>query len=311
MDSAFQYFSEVVRLGSVRQAAERLHVSASSISRQIAKLEHAFGVTLVVRHSQGVKLTAAGEVFARFLQSRSRELLRLKFEIDALKGLQRGHVSIITVEGMIAGVLPVALAEFSRQHPNMTYEVSVAGTDDVMEAVAEDRCDVGISFHPRPRPDVDMMARICQPMLAVMSPAHRLAKREALEMADLVEEPLGFPDRSFGIRHLLDHVVKSEQLQVTVRLETNSIDMLRQFALHQLGVVFLPAFAFERELAAGSLVGVAITNASLANAAMQICKRANFELSLPASRFVDIMLGSAQLSGVASDATRRAKASSC
>ncbi len=116
---------------------------------------------------------------------------------------------------------------------------------------------------------------------------------------------------TFGIRHLLDHVVKSDQLQGAVRLETNSIDMLRQFALHQLGVVFLPAFAFERELAAGSLVGVAITNAALANAAVQICKRANFELSLPASRFVDILLEGPQFTCVATDATRRANASRC
>jgi hypothetical protein len=44
---------------------------------------------------------------------------------------------------------------------------------------------------------------------------------------------------------------------------------------------------------------------------VQICKRANFELSLPASRFVAILLESAQFSGVAPNATRRAKASSC
>lgn len=289
MDTAFHCFGEVVRLGSVRQAAERLHVSASSVSRQIAKLEHAFEVTLLIRHSQGVKLTPAGEVFARFVQSRSRELQRLKFDIDALKGLQRGHVSIVTVEGMVAGVLPLALSEFSRQHPEMTYEVTVAGTDDVMEAVAEDRCDIGISFHPHPRAGVETVAGMRQPVLAVMSPSHRLARQPSLELADLAQEAVGLPDHTFGIRHLVDHVVKSEQLQVCVRLETNSIDMLRQFAFYQLGVVFLPAFAFERESAAGWLVGIELRNEALASATVQICKRASFDLSGPASRFVEIL----------------------
>lgn len=286
-DIAYAYFGEVAKLGSIRQAAENLHVSASSISRQIAKLEREFGMPLLVRHAQGTKLTPAGQILAQFVRGRSRELQRLKTAMNALKSLESGHLSIYTVEDMLGGFLPRVLSDFAARHPGLTYEVVVRGTDDVMRAVAEDRCDIGISFHPYPRPDVEAVLRIRQPLLAVMPPGHRLAGRPRLALADLTREPIGLPDRSFGIRHLVDQAIKSEQVDLTIRMETNSIEMTRQFALSGLGVTFLPAFSFEREIAAGTLIGVELENETLATASTEICKRAETEPTFAAQEFLE------------------------
>lgn len=284
---AYHYFAEVVRQGSIRQAAEALHVSASSISRQVARLEYEFGTDLLTRHPQGIKLTPAGEMLGQFIRGRSREWQRLKAAIEALRKLESGHVTVFTVEGMLGGFLPRVISEFAAQHPGITYEVIVRGTDDVMLAVAEDQCDIGISFHPYPRPNVRTMAEIHQPLLAVMAPGHRLAGRRRLRLADIAGEPVGLPDRSFGIRHLVEQAVKGEQVELVVRLETNSIDMARQFALHGMGLTFLPAFSFEREIAARTLVGVEVDNEALASARAHVCVHADIEPTLAAQRFLD------------------------
>ena len=55
-----RYFLEVARTGSVNQAAMRLHVVASAVSRQLAKLEDSVGVPLFERQPRGMALTAAG-----------------------------------------------------------------------------------------------------------------------------------------------------------------------------------------------------------------------------------------------------------
>lgn len=308
METAFAYFSEVVRLGSIRQAAERLHVSPSSISRQIQKLEHSFGIELVQRRPQGVKLTPAGEIVARFVLGRSRELQRLKSSIDALKGLQSGHVSIYTVEGTINGLLPRALADFAQRYPGITYTVRVAGTDDVMQAVADDVCDIGISFHPVPRHDVEAVATISQPLHAVMAPSHPLARQERLDLDTLARTPIGLPDTSFGIRHLIDHMIKTRGLDINIRLETNSIDMMRRFALNEMGVIFLPTFAFEREHASGALIAVPLAETPLATARIHICRRAEIEPTLAAKELIDTLVEHAHARiGVALDATQRAE----
>lgn len=284
---AYHYFAEVVRQGSIRQAAEVLHVSASSISRQIARLEYEFGAPLLTRHPQGIKLTPAGEMVGQFVRGRTREWQRLKAAIDAIAHLESGHVTVCTVEGMLGGFLPLVISEFAKAHPGITYDVVVRGTDDVMLAVAEDKCDIGISFHPYPRANVTTMAEIHQPLLAVMAPTHRLARRRRLKLSELAGEPVGLPDRNFGIRHLVTQAVKQEQVELQVRLETNSIDMTRQFALYAMGITFLPAFSFEREIAAGTLVGVEVENEALASARAHVCVHAEIEPTLAASRFLE------------------------
>lgn len=286
-EAAYHYFAEVVRQGSIRQAAEVLHISASSISRQIVHLEYEIGAQLLTRHAQGIKLTPSGEIVAQFISGRARERQRLKAAIDALKKLETGHVTISTIEGMLGGFLPWVISKFSEVYPGITYEVVVCGTDDVMRAVAEDKCDIGISFQPHPRPDVRTVAQIQQPLLAVMSSTHHLAQRRRLKLSDLAGEPIGLPDRSFGIRHLVEQAVKNERADLQIRLETNSIDMARQFALHGMGITFLTAFAFEREIAAGTLVGVEVENDALASAKAHVCVHAEIEPTLAAQRFLD------------------------
>lgn len=226
------------------------------------------------------------------------------------ESLRKGHVSIYTVEGTIGWLLPQALAEFSQAYAGITYEVHVAGTDGVMEAVAEDRCDIGISFHPSPRHDVESVARIVQPLLAVMPPSHRLARRKSLSLAELADEPLALPNVTFGIRHLVNHAIKVAQLDVNIRLETNSMDMIRQFALHEMGVTFLPAFSCERELAARELVAIPLTDPGLERASIQICKHAEMDLTAAAAKLVDAILGTfKRAESVAVGATPRANLS--
>jgi len=306
MDSAFEYFRNVARLGSIRKAAGALNVSASSISRQIQKLEHFYGAVLIQRHSQGVKLTPEGQIVARFLESQAREMERLNLAIDALKGLQRGHVTICTVEGMIGGVLPRVLARFSRQYPGITYDVRVAGTDNVMRDVAEDRCDIGISFHPKPHENIEVVAVLEQPLLALVSPAHPLAAQGCLRLQELAGKPVALPDSSFGIRHLIDQVVIRDQVDLTVRLESNSIEMLRQFALHEMGVVFLPAFACEREIESGELIAVPTTDGVLSSAKVHICRNDRFRPTQAAQAFIKELAGIRKpIAVVANNATTR------
>lgn len=293
IEAGYAVFAEVARTGSIRRAAERLGMSPSSVSRQVSRMEHELGVPLVSRGAHGVKLTPAGEILAGFVESRSREVARLRAAIAELARLERGHVSLVTVEGMLGGLLPQALAAFCRRHPGITYDVVVAGADDVMAAVARDRADLGIAFQPRPRADVEVVRHLPAPVLAVVAADHPLAGRERLGLADLAPHPVGLPDRTFGIRNIVNRAMEVHKVQLRVRLETNSIDMVRRFALHGMGVSFLPHFAFAQEAAAGALVGVPMREREFGEASAQVVKNATFELTAAARAVLDAIVDAA------------------
>jgi len=136
---SLRYFATVARRGSIREAAEELHVAQSALSRQIQKLEQDFGVPLFQRHARGVELTSAGEIFLRHARSSLRQTERVRSELDALKGLRRGTINIQSIESLVPGVLPQAIMRFRARYPGITFEVTVDRTDRIIAAVREGR----------------------------------------------------------------------------------------------------------------------------------------------------------------------------
>lgn len=112
-----RYFNAVAKLGSIRKAADRLHVAPSAVSRQIAQLEHELDAILFERSKSGVRLTAAGEVLARQSHRIFRDLDRARAGIDDLRGLRRGDVSLWVIEGFVTGLLPNLLGRLPAPLP--------------------------------------------------------------------------------------------------------------------------------------------------------------------------------------------------
>src|SRR6185436_5915960 len=95
----YRYFYEVANSGSIRKAAELLHVSPSALSRQIQRTEEALGTPLIVRRKTGVQLTAAGEMLLQHVRETVTSEEQLRVELANLAGLRRGHVRMACGEG--------------------------------------------------------------------------------------------------------------------------------------------------------------------------------------------------------------------
>ena len=67
------YVDEVARVGSIRQAADRLHIAPSAVNRRILDIEEELGTPLFERLPRGVRLTAAGELFVAYIRSRPKK----------------------------------------------------------------------------------------------------------------------------------------------------------------------------------------------------------------------------------------------
>ena len=101
-----RYVDEVARAGSIRKAAEQLHVTASAVNRRVMDLEDELGAPLFERRPRGVRLTAAGELFVRYIREQSGDVERMKSQIEDLKGLRRGTVRIACSQALALDFLP-------------------------------------------------------------------------------------------------------------------------------------------------------------------------------------------------------------
>src|ERR1700748_1024706 len=120
-----RYVDEVARAGSIRRAAEQLHVTASAVNRRIMDLEEELGAPLFERRPRGVRLTAAGEVFVNYLRQQVSEVERMKAHIAYLKGMRRGTVRIACSQALALEFLPRQIGEFRKRHSFVSFDVKV------------------------------------------------------------------------------------------------------------------------------------------------------------------------------------------
>ena len=196
------YFVEVARRRSIRQASDQLNISTSAIDRQILKMEDQLGTRLFDRTTQGLKLTAAGELTLDSVRRWQREVAQLRTQIDDLKGLRRGEISIGVVEGALEFVAAL-LADFGRTYPGITYDLQIASTGDVTEAVRRGDTEIGVAF-PGNKTDVRIEAVMLYRFGLVMPPRHRLADHAELRISECIDCPIIMPDRSMRLREVIE-----------------------------------------------------------------------------------------------------------
>src|SRR5690606_26841734 len=280
--ASLRYFREVARQGSLRRAAERLFVAQSAVSRQIAALEAELGVQLFERRARGMAPTAAGRLLLEFADDTRARLDALRAQIHEYEVLHRGHVDIACVEGLLSGLMPAFVERFLHEHPGLALTVSAFGSHAVAEAVAEHQVDLGIVFGGSPRRDLLELALMEQPLCAVVRPDHPLAGRRRCVLADVAAYPIVLPNRSFGIRQLVDRVRAMHRLELRTVVETNTLAFAWRLVLGSDRVTFLPLDSVRAEVADGRLVAVPLDEPLLSATRVTLVASASRTLSAAA-----------------------------
>lgn len=284
-----RYFAEVVRSGSIREASERLNVAPSALSRQIQNLEYELGMPLFERQPRGMKLTAAGEIYARYAQTVILEEDRVRSELEELRGLRRGVVRLATVEGVVADMLTTVVTKFRDKYPGIRFHLLTTGTDDVVASVRDGTADIGISFHAQPDAAVRFVRRIRDPLAALLHPDHVLARRRQVTLTEILSFPVAVPEAGFGIRRLIDEQCRRLGQSMTAALETNSIEALRGFARSGAGITMLPGMSYQREIRQGEIVAIPISDRALNQCSMDISVLAGRHLPTTISQFLSTL----------------------
>lgn len=292
--AGLRYFTAVARCGSIREAAEELHIAQSALSRQIHKLEDELGAPLFQRHARGVELTSAGEILLGHAQSSLRQVERVRSEVEALKGLRRGTVHVHAIEALVPHLLPQVVTRFNRRYPGIRFEITIDGSDHVIAAVREGRTDIGIAFHTPADPDLATVFKVREPLVATMSAQHPLADRAKVSIAECAAYPIAVPPRNTGSGVLIELACKAVGVYLKPMLETNSIPLRVAFLRDNNGVTFLSRLSAWDSLRSGELVALPMRDRMLNSGTIAAVTHASRQLPLAAEEFLRTVQGELQ-----------------
>ena len=292
--TTYRYFLAVAETGSIRRAAERVHISPSAISRQIQLLEHAFQAPLFERNQTGMVLTEEGRIVAERMRSSLRDMDLARARIDELHGLLRGCVGVASIEGVMAAWLLPAIARFRAEHPGITFEVQVAGSEQVLRLIQDDVVDLGIALAPdEHQPDLEIVHRFVTRYVVAVAPDHELARHRSVTLKTLLLQPLALLDSRFETRRWLNQVAMRQRLPLQAAIDLDHIESIKR-AVRGGGVAtVLPDYAVSADATAGDLVMIDLERTSVARTATVLCARKGRVQTRAAQAVIDLFSSSA------------------
>lgn len=187
-----RYFVAVAEEEHVGRAAERLHISQSPLSRQIARLESSLGLTLFERSQQRIRLTSDGRVFL----TEATALLRHADRLENLgRRLGRGEEGGLCVgyvgDAIHTGVLPRALRALHDERPGIHVALYDLTAAQQFEGLRQRSLDIALVQEPPAESDPDLRSALLleDPLLVVMPNSHPLAEAPEIAPGDLDGQP--------------------------------------------------------------------------------------------------------------------------
>ncbi|MEU3614669.1 LysR family transcriptional regulator [Streptomyces sp. NPDC006872] len=180
-----RYFTVVAEHGHFGRAAQALHITQPSLSRQVRRLEQQLGARLLDRTPRGTRLTEAGEVFL----PRAGALLRSAAEAAA-QTRAAAEPSRLTVGYSTAVIVTPAVRELRRMHPDADVRTLHLDRHEPQQALLEHRVDAVVTRLPFPTDGLRVSVLYDEARVLVVPLDHRLAGKESVTVDDLAGEPM-------------------------------------------------------------------------------------------------------------------------
>jgi DNA-binding transcriptional LysR family regulator len=262
ISQTFRCFDEVVRRGSIRKAADSLHLTAAAVHQQILNLEEQVGTPLFDRLPRGMRLTTAGEIIIAAVRRGQRDFDNAMTQVEDLRSLRRGHVNLAVSPSSAEHLVPDAIGAAMARYPGVTYSVRSGNGESILKWVETGEADIGYGLRRNPPPGVVEVRAYAQSLGVVTPPGHPLTR---LQKRPRLRDCLGFPlilmTPDTELRAMVDQIDHRDQRKARPLVETSSVSMVRRLVSDGIGIGFLIAENVAAEVTQGKLAWTPLADA--------------------------------------------------
>jgi DNA-binding transcriptional LysR family regulator len=238
---------EVAAQGSFSAAAEALSFTQSAVSQQIAGLERESGAKLVERGARGIRLTPAGQALVSHADAILARLDDAEQELAAIAGLKGGRLRTAGFQSAGATLVPRALTEFHRRHPDVDLSATTAELNEAHDLLRAGDIDVAIvmDFDSQPLLFSDLATEhLLDDSYCVALPAgHRLADKRQVALSELADEDWINSCPGTSCDQVVLNACRNAGFEPRVVIESDENDQMQACVAGGLGVALWPQLA--------------------------------------------------------------------
>lgn len=247
-------FLKIVETRNFTSAANMLGYAQSTVTTQIKQLEEELGCLLFDRLGKTLALTSEGErllSYAEKMLSLEREIL---LEVPANKE-PAGEIKVGVSESLCYSTFPPVLLEYKKRYPKMDIRLQFIDHDTFPLLLKKGVLDLVYTLNPlMENTELTLIQKKKETLGFYASPKHPLAKSKSITEKDLEGIPLLLTSHNCSFRHMLLEDFQKLSVTPNIVLETSSKEVLKQFAMNELGIAFMPDMVAKAEVKDKKLV---------------------------------------------------------
>ena len=247
----------LVEEGSFSHAAKRMHLTQPALTKNIRNAEDYLGAPLVNRSSSGISLTPEGKIVYDY----ARHIVKLRDEarekVLALRENIGGNIYASASTIPATYILPRALSQFRKNHPDIMIYIKTADSEDAMNMVLENEAELGF-IGKKPLNKKLIAEPLWKDRLILAVPkAHPWGKKKSVTLKELLAEPFILREKGSATRDLFEACLKESKSislsQFNICGELGSSEAIKEAVIAGLGVSVISTHAVQRELSQGLL----------------------------------------------------------
>lgn len=279
----------VVRLGSVTQAAQLLHLTQPTVSAQIQDLQASLGTILIEPVGRGIRPTESAQLLRDTALDMFARWQRFEEELQALHGLERGTLKIAgvsTTEYFIAQWL----SDYTAGHPGIDIELVVENRDAVVRYLTDDDMELAVMMMPPQHLPLETVPVMQNPLVLIGPLRHPWVGKRRLPRQALNDQPLLMREMGSGTRLVTQAYLDEQGLQPEIRATLGSNEAIKHAVAAGLGLAVVSQHALSKDPKTDGVAVLPVTGFPIKRQ-WQLVWRKDRRLSLAAKRFIEEVRG--------------------
>jgi DNA-binding transcriptional LysR family regulator len=258
-------FISLAKLKTYTKTAEYLNLTQPTITQHIQYLENFYDVDLVVRNKRRIQLTEEGELLLEYAKQVDSLAKGIKRRLDNKNSIVKKY-NIGATLTIGEYVLAKILGKYQEENPNIDITLTVQNTETILKKLDREEIDFGLIEGSFDTTKYESKRLKKDQLRLVLSPQHRLAKRESVDLEELLNEKFILRESGSGTRSSFEEAILAEGYSIkdlNVQMEIGNLNAIRTLVLENLGITVISQEVVKEELANNSLVAIPINGVDL------------------------------------------------
>ncbi len=235
-----QCFLILIETENFTRAAEKCFITQPTLSKIIQRLEETLGETLLLRNSQKVELTQAGQLFERSAREILGQWHRLQEDMSNLSGLKTGKLRL-GVSPMMNSLVIGLITSYRKRYPGVELQMHEYGGFACEQALLNNSLDIAFTALPTTHEaELTSHPLTKHPLLACLPDGHPLSDKTELSWQDIEPFPFILYNEDFSLAKLIRRVTRKAGINLNVAFRSGQWDFLAAMVEADMGIAILP-----------------------------------------------------------------------